>query len=142
MTRRLEKLGVFTGFAEHLATLSTCKRNHVGCIIVPHDFSEVYALGYNGPPANEPNDACLDIPGSCGCIHAEANAIAKMSKTSDALLISTVCPCWHCAGLIINSKKISEVIYLTEYRDNNGLMLLKRHLKCNHLSTAVDLLKA
>jgi len=125
---RPDKHAVFTEFAERLASLSTCKRNQVGCVIIPTDFSAIFAIGYNGPPSGEPNDACIDSPGNCGCIHAEANAIAKLGAATNAMLISTVCPCWQCAGLIINCKKISRVMFIHPYRDNAGEVLLKRHV--------------
>jgi deoxycytidylate deaminase len=126
--RHLEKLEVFTSLAERLATLSTCKRYSVGCVIVPEDLTSVYAIGYNGPPSGEPNDSCLGVTGGCGCLHAEANAMTKLGQVRDALLICTVAPCWQCAGLILNSKKIGRVKYVHEYRDASGLNLLRRHL--------------
>ncbi len=124
---RPEKLEVFTAFAESLAKLSTCKRAAVGCVIVPADYSAVYAIGYNGQPSGEPHDACLrDLPGQCGCVHAEANALVKLGDVRDATLISTTAPCLACAGLIINSKKIERVLYRSTYRTSAGMLLLER----------------
>lgn len=105
--------------------LSTCRRNKVGCVIVPTDLSRVCAIGYNGPAAGEDDEACRCEEGACGCIHAEANALVKMREPgSGFIIISTVSPCEHCAGLIINSKQVDWVLYDRPYRDTGGLARL------------------
>jgi dCMP deaminase len=115
---------VFVDFARGLATLSTCKRLAVGCII--SDLRNVYAIGYNGQPAGIPHDRCKADEGVCGCVHAEANAIAKLSSTEpDLWLHTTISPCKLCAGLIINRGNISCVTYDKCYRDTSGILLLK-----------------
>lgn len=124
LSRSEEKLAIFTGFAEALASLSTCKRLQVGCVVVPKDFSKVHSIGYNGPPAGVDNDSCNGAQGGCGCVHAEANALIKLTDVSDALLITTRSPCPHCAGLIVNSRKISSVLWLHAYRNPEGLHTL------------------
>lgn len=127
MSRQNDKMKVFTSLAQQLGSLSTCRRLSVGCIIIPRDLTGIYALGYNGPPAGLPNDLCSVEKGDCGCIHAEANAIAKLSTPDrQCLLITTVSPCRHCAGLIINCNRISEVLYLSEYRDSRGIEMMKK----------------
>jgi deoxycytidylate deaminase len=70
-----DKLRAFWGFTESLASLSRCRRLRVGCVIIRPDFSEVLAVGYNGPPRGVPNDSCRDGAGVCGCIHCEANGL-------------------------------------------------------------------
>lgn len=122
--RRDLKHQVFVEFARGLARLSTCKRLAVGCIIT--DLKHVHAIGYNGQPAGIPHDRCGDREGACGCVHAEANAIAKLSSTVPNLwLHSTVSPCRICAGLIINRGNIKVVSYDIDYRDRSGINLLK-----------------
>lgn len=117
------KESVFINFARGLATLSKCRRAKVGCIIT--DLREVFAIGYNGPPRGLRHDLCNAETGSCGCIHAEANAIAKLScRDSDLWLHSTTSPCVLCAGLIINRGNISKVTYNVQYRDVAGISLL------------------
>jgi len=44
--------------------------------------------------------------------------------TKDATIIVTLSPCKYCAGLIINAG-ISEVLFISEYRDNSSIELLK-----------------
>lgn len=122
------KLNAFTSFAVKLGALSTCRRAGVGAIVIPTDFSTVLSVGYNGPPAGLDNDMCLgvDAVGSCGCVHAESNAVVKLGDASDSRLICTTSPCETCAGLIINSRKISQVWFVHRYRNLNGVMLLQR----------------
>jgi len=125
--RYIDKLQVFTELATSLAHLSRCSRKQVGAVVVPADLSNVLAIGYNGPPAGEPNDSCRGDEGSCGCIHSEANALVKLSASSkDLILVTTLSPCEHCAGLILNCGKIISVLYGEEYRDVKGLDLLLR----------------
>jgi deoxycytidylate deaminase len=123
-SRLILKTRVMWRFCRSLSKLSTCKRenSHNGCIVYPQDFSEILAIGYNGQPAGLPNDECRDTEGGCGCIHAEANAVAKLSTHRENLiLMCTMSPCELCAGLIINCRKIVTVLYGTQYRDSTPL---------------------
>jgi len=122
-----QKLRVWSNLAIDLASLSVCRRLRVGCVILPSDLSQVVSIGYNGPAVGEPDTACLDAEGNCGCIHAEANAIAKLATPErDCLMVSTDSPCPHCAGLIINCRRIGGLFYLREYRDTSGLLRVQR----------------
>lgn len=117
-----KKLSTFYDFALGLARLSTCKRRSVGCIIVSPGLTQVYSVGYNGPAMGEHNDSCTGEEGVCGCVHAEANAMVKLTTTSVGLwLITTTCPCHHCAGLIVNHTGIGRVLYGDAYRSADGL---------------------
>lgn len=124
MTRRELKLQTFAGFTKELACLSTCKRRQVGCLIAPLDFTQVLSIGYNGVPRGRPNDSCLDISGGCGCIHAESNAVAKLTSSTPALMVVTLSPCALCAGLILNVGTIKEFYYLEAWRDHKPLEML------------------
>lgn len=98
-------------------------------MIIPPDLTEVLAIGYNGPASGEDHICCRgpDAVGSCGCIHGEANALIKLkTRRRDLLMITTLSPCEHCAGLIINNRSIRIVIYTSEYRDRSGLDRLQR----------------
>ena len=120
------KLRVFMRLAADLAGLSHCRRKQVGAAIVTPDMSAVLAIGYNGPPSGRPNDSCRGGEGACGCIHAEANALVKLEAggRGGLVLLTTLSPCEHCAGLIVNSKKIESVVYAEAYRDAAGLKVL------------------
>jgi dCMP deaminase len=124
---RLEqKLKIFLKWATDLEQLSTCQRLKVGCIIIPFDLSGVSAIGYNGLPKGEDNTGCTNIEGNCSCIHAEANALIKLKDRRNSILFTTISPCQHCAGLIINSEIIKVVIYTKCYRDTIGIDRLEK----------------
>ena len=96
--RLRQRLAVFWRLACDLASLSCCKRARVGCVVVPGDMTEVVAIGYNGPPAGEPNDSCRGTEGSCGCVHAEGNAVSKLRGGAGLVMVTTTLQCEHCAG--------------------------------------------
>lgn len=107
--------------ARSMSHLSTCRRLAVGCAIVSDKLSRVVAVGYNGPPVGATNDSCTGVPGSCGCVHSEANALVKAgSETGDVYV--THSPCVHCAGMIANAGgRVRRVVYEREFRDRSGL---------------------
>ena len=64
------------------------------------------------------------MPGSCGCIHSEVNALVKApGATRDKVVFVTDSPCVMCAKLMINSG-VSHVFYRRPYRDPSGIELL------------------
>lgn len=121
MNRQQRKLQTMAAFATDLAQLSACKRAQRAAVVFPFDFSSVHAIGYNGPPIGVSNDACTSGEGTCGCVHAETNAVVKLGDVRDAVLYTTTYPCLLCAGLILNSRKIVRVIYGDAYRDGSGV---------------------
>lgn len=74
-------------------------------------------------------EACrknVPVPGDCGCIHAEANALIKAPfRQGPLVMYTTLSPCRDCAKLIINSA-VKTVFYLNAYRDTAGLSLLEK----------------
>jgi dCMP deaminase len=62
-------------------------------------------------------------------LHAEANAITKLAKSTqssdNSTLYVTMSPCFDCAKLIIQSG-IKRVVYCEEYRKLDGIELLKK----------------
>jgi deoxycytidylate deaminase len=122
MTRHLEKLMKFVAFCDSLAELSTCKRAKCGAIVFDHRFTEVFSIGYNGPPSGTPNDACTGEEGKCACCHAEANALMK--ATQGSWMYSTMFPCVLCAGLIANKHQLSVLVYRHQYRDSERSRLI------------------
>ncbi len=109
------------------AQRATCKQKNrkIGCIITDFTLDRVLAIAYNGPPTAMPNDSCRNIPGNCGCVHAEANAIARMDSTvPHKIMFITMVPCEHCANLIAQSN-IAKVYYYEEYRGQEGLRRLR-----------------
>ena len=121
---------------------STCKRpdRQIGCVITDVDMKRIVSIGYNGPPAQLGNDACRgqDAEGTCGCLHAEMNAISKVdSSLTDKVMFVTMAPCETCASMIAQSG-IWRVYYLLLYRNNSGLELLA---KCSIITEQLGLQK-
>jgi len=114
--------------ASEWSSNSCCKRKKVGAIIVKDQM--IISDGYNGTPAGFNND-CEDINGNTNwyVLHAEANAITKLAKNASgnadgSTLYVTLSPCTECSKLIIQTG-IKHVIYKEEYRDLDGLKILK-----------------
>lgn len=125
--------------ADELAALSTCRRLAVGCAIVTSKLERVLAVGYNGPPSSLGNDSCRGEPGACGCVHAEANALVKLTMRERGLtLCATHSPCRHCAGMIVNSGAIRRVVYRSTFRDVSGVETLRAAgVECSSASDAI-----
>lgn len=107
---------------------SYCKRRQVGALIVKDKM--IIRDGYNGTPSGFEN-VCEDENNVTKpyVLHAEANAITKIARSSNnsdgATLYVTAAPCIECAKLIIQAG-ISRVIYSEEYRIEDGINLLRR----------------
>lgn len=107
---------------------SYCERRKVGCLVVKDKM--IISDGYNGTPSGFEN-ICEDETGVTKpyVLHAEANAITKLARSSNnsdgATLYVTASPCIECAKLIIQSG-IKRVVYGENYRLNDGLELLER----------------
>ena len=110
------------------AETSYCKRRQVGALIVKDKM--IISDGYNGTPSGFEN-VCEDENNVTKpyVLHAEANAITKIARSSNnsdgATLYVTAAPCIECAKLIIQAG-ISRVIYSEEYRIEDGINLLRR----------------
>lgn len=127
---------IWMDFADHLALRSTCRRSSVGCVIVAMDDSTVFGLGYNGGPKGLINDCLSDVPGNCGHLHAEINALLKATYRDHAAKKAyiTLSPCYSCAVALINFG-IQEVIFKTAYRIRDGIDILeKANVKVRKLS--------
>jgi dCMP deaminase len=114
--------------ASEWSTVSCCLRKKVGAIIVKD--GAIISDGFNGVPTGFDNK-CEDENNKTHwyVLHAEANAILKVSKstqsTDGATLYVTMSPCENCAKLIIQSG-ITKVFYKEEYRDLSGIEILKK----------------
>ena len=114
--------------AEIWAENSYCKRRQVGALIVKDKM--IISDGYNGTPSGFEN-ICEDENNVTKpyVLHAEANAITKVARSNNssenATLYITDSPCMECSKLIIQSG-IKRVVYSKQYRNIEGLELLKR----------------
>ena len=107
---------------------SYCKRRKVGALVVKDQM--IISDGYNGTPSGFDN-VCEDsrdltLP---YVLHAEANAITKLARSSNrcdgSTLYVTASPCIECAKLIIQAG-IKRVVYAEKYRLEDGVALLQR----------------
>ncbi|HQW06827.1 MAG: dCMP deaminase family protein [Flavobacteriales bacterium] len=109
------------------AKLSHCTRKKVGALIVKDGM--IISDGYNGTPTGFPND-CEGTDGMTHwfVLHAEANAILKVAKSTNdargATLYLTHSPCKECSKLVLQSG-IKRLVFLDAYKDPAGLDLLK-----------------
>ncbi len=114
--------------AQIWAENSYCQRRKVGALIVKDKM--IISDGYNGTPSGFEN-VCEDENNKTKpyVLHAEANAITKVAKSSNssenATLYVTASPCIECAKLIIQAG-ISRVVYSEEYHTSDGKKLLER----------------
>ena len=107
---------------------SYCKRRKVGALVVKDKM--IISDGYKGTPSGFDN-VCEDshnltVP---YVLHAEANAITKLARSSNnsdgSTLYVTASPCIECAKLIIQAG-IKRVVYAEKYRLEDGIELLQR----------------
>lgn len=107
---------------------SYCVRRKVGALVVKDRM--IISDGYNGTPIGFEN-VCEDENNVTKpyVLHAEANAITKLARSSNnsdgATLYVTASPCIECSKLIIQAG-IRRVVYGEQYRLDDGLKLLRR----------------
>lgn len=107
---------------------SYCERRQVGALVVKEKM--IISDGYNGTPSGFEN-ICEDENNLTKpyVLHAEANAITKLARSSNnsdgATLYVTAAPCLECSKLIIQAG-IKRVVYGEAYRLEDGINLLRR----------------
>jgi dCMP deaminase len=125
--------------AEAYAELSHAVRLKVGAIVTKDD--RVISIGYNGTPAGWDNKCEDEIKWPNGevkflttkpeVLHAEANAIGKLARSSEsgdgATMYITYAPCFECSKLI-HVAGINKVFYRNQYRNDDGIKFLNQ---CN-----------
>jgi dCMP deaminase len=108
----------FMKLAFLVAERSTCRRHHVGAVIVRD--KRILTTGYNGAPAGSRD--CLElgclrdrmgIPSGtrheiCRAVHAEQNAIIQAGShgitVAEGTIYCTHSPCLICAKMVVNAK--------------------------------------
>jgi len=107
---------------------SYCQRRQVGALVVKEGM--IISDGYNGTPSGFEN-VCEDDNNVTKpyVLHAEANAITKLARSSNnsdgATIYITASPCIECAKLIIQAG-IRREVYDEKYRLTDGIDLLER----------------
>lgn len=113
--------------AKEWAKLSHCTRKQVGALLVKNGV--IISDGYNGTPSGFPN-TCENDAGETHwyVLHAEANAILKVAKSTNnahgSTLYITLSPCKDCCKLILQSG-ITRMVYLDAYKDTTAIDFLK-----------------
>ena len=127
---------VFMNITKEVATLSHCVRFKVGAVLVKDD--NIISFGYNGTPAGMDNCCERDNVTVPHVIHGEVNAILKAAKTGTSVnggtLYLTLSPCLDCSKLILQSG-IKRVVYLTAYRNLEGVDFLKQFITVEQYDT-------
>jgi dCMP deaminase len=146
-------VSAYMDVAERFAKLSSAKRLQVGAIVVKDD--RIISIGYNGMPAGWTNECeykvcanewsidnnlwdyqeedgtAYNLKTKPEVIHAEANAIAKLAKSTESgnesIMFLTHAPCLDCAKQVYTAG-IKKVYYRNSYKDTKGLDFLN---KCN-----------
>ena len=107
---------------------SYCERRKVGALVVKD--KTIISDGYNGTPSGFENvcEDCNNVTYPY-VLHAEANAITKLARSSNnsdgSTLYVTASPCIECAKLIIQAG-IKKVVYAEKYRLTDGIDLLRQ----------------
>ena len=116
----------------------------VGCVFVDENNHQV-SMGYNGMiagineneiPWGRETSVGLEFQKYGYVVHSEANAIMHASRPLEGCkLYVTLFPCNECAKLIA-SKKISEVIFLSDkYKDTENNRISRRILELSNIPT-------
>ncbi len=120
----------FLKIAAVVAERSTCRRHHVGAVMVRD--KQILSTGYNGAPAGVTDCltlGCLrdelNIPSgtrheTCRAVHAEQNAIIQAALhgvvLEGATIYCTHTPCILCAKMLTNAK-IRRYVSYGKYND-------------------------
>ena len=120
-----------------VAKRSTCRRRHVGAVIVQE--KRILTTGYNGPPTGLVHCdevGCLreqlGVPSGqrtelCRGLHAEQNAIIQAAlhgvRISGSDIYITLQPCVLCAKMLINAS-IRRIVYDGDYPDDLARRML------------------
>ena len=126
-TKQLRYDKAYLRMAKTWSELSHCGRKQVGAIIVKDGM--IISDGFNGAPSGFDN--CCENPSGDThwyVLHAEANAILKVAKSSHNCLGSTLyltlSPCKDCSKLVVQSG-IKKIVYINGYKDQSGINFLK-----------------
>jgi len=141
---RISRPVMFLEMARVASRRSTCHRLNVGAIVT-HENSPV-SVGWNGQGHGEPHCAGNDcpgiIPGHCGTLHAEANALTKavaiLDPGTEVDLYVTNSPCPECSLLVLNSSLyVKRIFFETPYRSTQHLGMFSFDYRDPETSTGI-----
>ena len=125
-TKAMKNDLIYLQMAKTWGKNSHCKRMQVGCLMVKD--KSIISDGYNGSPTGFPNICeSVDMVTLPYVLHAEANAITKLAKSTQSsdgsTIYVTLSPCFECSKLIIQSG-IRRVVFSEVYRKPDSLPFL------------------
>jgi dCMP deaminase len=116
--------------ARLLAQRSRAQRARVGCVIFHANRRTIVGIGYNGTTPGESNLMEKNNVTLPEVIHAEDNAIRKLTwydkYSSDLVLCVTHAPCISCAKHILRTG-IQRIYFMEHYKSTEGIALLQKH---------------
>ncbi len=102
--------------------MEPCKRMTVKA--TGYDVQDGILVHVTATNGNLMEEGCRNIPGACGCEHAEINVLKEMpNPTSMAVSHS---PCLNCAKALVKAG-VKLVTYVEEYRIRDGIDYLKNN---------------
>lgn len=128
MEKKLKFDKAYLKMAQIWGNLSYCERKKVGALIVKDKM--IISDGHNGTPSGNFENTCENEEGKTHwyVLHAEANAILKVAKSTNdcngATLYLTLSPCKDCSKLILQAG-IVKVVFIDNYKDTSGIDFLK-----------------
>lgn len=131
---RISRQVMFMDMARAASKRATCHRLNVGAIVV-HANNPI-SIGYNGAPSGYPhcagNECAGIVPGNCGTLHAERNALEKakalLIEPSNPPAIDLYCthsPCESCMRYMLDGwLYVRRLFFEIPYRNTDHLRLL------------------
>ena len=133
---------MFMMMARAASMRSTCHRLNVGALVT-QDNNPV-SVGWNGQQAGAPHCAGNDcpgiVPGNCGTLHAEVNALTKagiLLRDTNKYGVDLYCtnsPCSSCIDFIRTGTALTveRIFYEVPYRDTSamGALLVADEEEC------------
>lgn len=136
---RISREVMFMQMARAASLRSTCFRLNVGAIVTQEN--NPIAVGWNGQEPGAPHCAGNEcpgiVPGKCGTLHAEVNALTKAANIlmpavlgDDRATVDLYCtdsPCGFCTKFIREDAwlNVARIFYETPYRNMDHLEELR-----------------
>lgn len=129
----------FMNIAREVASMGTCSRRQVGCVLITSD-RRIAATGFNGVPPGWPHcrgEGGKKCPGAsaesgsrldeCYANHAEINALLNCADVTNARTCYVTCsPCISCVKALLCTR-ITTIIFGNDYPHKAAAELWQRH---------------
>ena len=129
LTKEARYDDLYMDIAKRVSQMSYDSDTKVGAVIVKD--GNIISMGWNGTPAGFPNECKHHTTGSTlsYVIHAEANAICKLSRDGGnglgSTLYTTLAPCMECTKLILQAGICEVVVDKADERYMDSYKILK-----------------